>query len=257
MSGYSNFAKYYDRLQEAVGLPYGDIAELIDRFIKRYSAENEVVVDLACGTGNLSEKLNALGYEVIGVDGSPEMLDIAQKKKEEKGLDITYLCQDMTELDLWGAADAVVCMLDSLNHLESEEALDKTIERVSMFTCDGGLFIFDVNTIWKHEKTLGTNCFVYELDDFMCVWQNELGQQFEVEITLDFFEKQSDGRYERTTEVFCERGMAFLEAEKLVKKHGFEVIGVYSGFTDEEYSHSVAVHPDRVLYVCRRLPRDK
>lgn len=252
MSGYSCFAKYYDRLQKVVGLPYDEIADLIDRFIKKYSSENEVIVDLACGTGNLSERLAKKGYDVIGVDSSEEMLDVAQKKKEQSGLDITYVCQDMAKLDLWGAADVIVCMLDSLNHIESAQELEKTFERVSMFVCDGGLFIFDLNTIWKQEKILGNNCFVYELEDLMCVWQNELGEDFEVTVTLDFFDKQPDGRYERSTESFIERGMAFLEAPKLAEKYGFEIVGEFAGFTDEEYSHSSAVRPQRVLYVCKR-----
>ncbi len=98
-------------------------------------------MDLACGTGSsLSEALARLDYDVVGVDLSDQMLEEAMDKRYESGLNIQYLMQDMTELDLYGAVDAVVCVLDSINHLENEEAVRKTFECVSKFTCDGGLF---------------------------------------------------------------------------------------------------------------------
>lgn len=250
MSGaYGWFAQVYDKLQRDV--PYAEMAGLFDGFIKKYSSENEVVVDLACGTGNLSEEMYRLGYDVIGVDLSQEMLNEALEKKYDRGLEISYLCQDMTRLDLMGAADVIICVLDSLNHLGSSEELAETFERVSMFTCDGGLFIFDVNTLYKHRQILGSNSFVYDTEGLMCVWQNELSPDNSVTVTLDFFEEQADGRYERFTESFREIVYGLEEIDSLLEKNGFEVLGKYDDFSEKPLNEE----SQRALYVCRRLAR--
>lgn len=249
MSGYGRFAYYYDRLTENVD--YGKIASRCDELIKKYSSEKEVVVDLACGTGSLSEALAKLDYDVVGVDLSQQMLEEAMDKRYDSGLNIQYLCQDMTELDLYGAADAVICVLDSINHLESVEAVQKTIESVSKFTCDGGLFIFDVNTAYKHREILADNAFCYDLDGLFCAWQNELNDDDSVNIYLDFFEQQEDGSYERFSEDFKERIYDDGMLCDTLKKQGFELIGKFDGFEDKAVSEDT----QRILYVCKRLNR--
>ena len=169
----------------------------------------------------------------------------------ESGLNIQYLMQDMTELDLYGAVDAVVCVLDSINHLENEEAVRKTFECVSKFTCDGGLFIFDVNTVYKHRVILADNAFCYDLDGLFCAWQNELNDDDSVSIYLDFFEEQEDGSYCRFSEDFTERIYTDEFLSELVKLNDFELIGKYDGFEDSPVNDKTL----RVLYVCRRINR--
>lgn len=249
MSGYGRFACYYDKLTENVD--YGKIAARCHELIKRYSSEHEVVLDLACGTGSLSEALARLDYDVVGVDLSDQMLEEAMDKRYESGLNIQYLMQDMTELDLYGAVDAVVCVLDSINHLENEEAVRKTFECVSKFTCDGGLFIFDVNTVYKHQVILADNAFCYDLDGLFCAWQNELNDDDSVSIYLDFFEEQEDGSYCRFSEDFTERIYTDEFLSELVKSNDFELIGKYDDFEDSPVNDKT----QRVLYVCRRINR--
>lgn len=246
---YGSFAWFYDKLQQDV--PYAEMAKLFDCFIKKYSSENEVVADLACGTGNLSEQMYRLGYDVIGIDMSQDMLNEALEKKYDRELDISYLCQNMTELDLVGAADVIICVLDSLNHLNSEEELARTFERVSMFTCDGGLFIFDVNTLYKHRQILGNNSFVYDMEGLFCVWQNELSGDDSVTVTLDFFEEQADGKYERFSESFKEIVYGEEKIDKLLEKNCFEILGKYDDFSESPLKEK----SQRALYVCRRLAR--
>lgn len=248
-SAYNKFAWFYDKLQSEVD--YDGICSLIDGFIKKYSAENEVIVDLACGTGNLSERFYKLGYDVIGVDLSQDMLEEALEKKYDRELDISYLCQDMRELDLMGAADVIVCVLDSLNHLGSFEDLRRTFERVSMFTCDGGLFIFDMNTPYKHREVLGNNSFCYDMEGLFCAWQNELSEDGSVQITLDFFEEKENGSYERFTESFREIVFDSELVDEELKKNDFEIIGRYDDFSE----NPVNDNSQRVLYVCRRSAR--
>ena len=143
------------------------------------------------------------GYDMIGIDSSPMMLTQAQEKKYEYELPMLFLCQDMTDLDLFGTIDAAVCTLDSLNHLETADDIRKTIAKVGLFMNHGGIFIFDVNTIYKHREILGNNTFVYDCDDVYCVWQNQLSEDDSVEISLDIFE-YDDGAYFRESESFRE-----------------------------------------------------
>ena len=223
MSGYGRFACYYDKLTENVD--YGKIAARCHELIKRYSSEHEVVLDLACGTGSLSEALARLDYDVVGVDLSDQMLEEAMDKRYESGLNI--------------------------NHLENEEAVRKTFECVSKFTCDGGLFIFDVNTVYKHRVILADNAFCYDLDGLFCAWQNELNDDDSVSIYLDFFEEQEDGSYCRFSEDFTERIYTDEVLSELVKSNDFELIGKYDGFEDSPVNDKT----QRVLYVCRRINR--
>lgn len=247
MSGYSAFAKYYSLLQRNV--PYGEIAQLIDGFIKKYSAEEEVIVDLACGTGELTKELAQLGYDVYGIDISEEML--MQAKERNSGDNITYLRQDMCELDLWGAADVIVCILDSLNHLESEDKLASAIEHAAMYTCEGGLFIFDVNTEYKHRQILADNSFVFDMSEngLFCTWRNCCNKDGSVDIGLDFFEKKDDGSYLRSSETFTERLFSQESIDGLLEKFGFEIIGKYDDLSEKDIKDNT----QRVLYVCRRI----
>lgn len=132
-------------------------------------------------------ELAARGKEVIGVDASPEMLSQAREKSGECQPPVLYLCQEMEELDLYGTVDAAICMLDSLNHLEGEEALGQALHRLQYFVEPGGLFLFDMNTPYKHREVLGDNTFVYDTDQVYCVWQNTWSpEEGAVDIDLDF-----------------------------------------------------------------------
>ena len=248
-TGYQGFAGFYDRLTSNVD--YEAIAELIHKLVQQHADYKEVILDLACGTGSLSFKLAEKGYDVYGIDNSPQMLEAAREKLDGKDLPVTFLLQDMTELDLYGAVDCTVCMLDSFNHLSDEEQLSKAFEQVSMFTCEGGLFIFDLNTEYKHRSVLADNAFNYDLDGLFCAWQNELNDDGSVHIWLDFFEKEKDGRYSRFSEDFTEILFDDDFVKQELAKNGFELIGKFDDFSLEP------VRPDsqRVLWVCKKTAK--
>jgi len=203
MSGYQSLANFYDLLTRDIS--YKSRAEYFGRLIKRYAPEANLLLDLACGTGSLSVELARMGFDVIAVDSSFEMLGELLRKKIETGLDILPLCQDMTELDLYGTVQATVCALDSLNHLTDEAMLKKAVERVALFTEPGGVFAFDVNSEYKHREILGDNVFVYDCDDVYCVWQNSYDAKTQiVDMELDIFEYR-DGAYYRSADSISER----------------------------------------------------
>ena len=230
-SAYNKFAWFYDKLQSEVD--YDGICSLIDGFIKKYSAENEVIVDLACGTGSLTTELALKGIDVYGIDASAEMLSEAMQKSSEKGLNILYLKQKMQNLNLYGTIDTCICTLDSINHITKEEDVTKAFERVAFFMDKDGLFVFDVNTVYKHEQVLANNTFVYETDKVFCVWQNTLRENCVTDIDLDFFEEEN-GIYYRTSESFSERGYSRKKLTEMLVNAGFELEAVYGDMSFDE-----------------------
>ena len=167
---YTALAYYYDALGEH--MDYREYALFVHRYNKEYGkGKSGIALDLACGTGSMTLELDSLGYDTIGVDGSPEMLDVAREKSE--GREILYLCQDMRELDLYGTVDIVTCTLDSLNYLTSTKELSAVFALVNNFLEEGGLFIFDLNTEYKFKNIYGNNSYVFEDQGVFCTWQNE------------------------------------------------------------------------------------
>ena len=246
MSRYGAFAEYYDSLTSNVS--YEAAAEYVADILNENGIKEGILLDLACGTGTMSLKMAERGYDVIGIDNSPEMLSEAREKAYEAGEDILFLCQDMCSIDLYGTVECTLCLLDSLNHLESEEELLAAFKGVSLFTVPGGLFIFDVNTQYKHKYVLADNTFVYDNDDVYCVWQNEYDDESgRVEIFLDFFEEEN-GLYRKSSEYFTERAFSDETIRKLLKESGFSDIKTYGELSKDAPSEK----EERVFYVARK-----
>ena len=233
MSRYSAFARYYDEL--TANIDYKKRGEYFHSIIKRFkTTKDNILLDLACGTGSISEVMAGLGYDVIGVDYSEEMLSIAMNKKFDSGLDIQYICQDMRELDMYGTVDVTVCALDSINHLAGLDDVKKVFESVAMFSERDGLFIFDVNTPYKHREVLANNTFTYETENVYCVWENTLDDDtLEVSMDLEFFELEDNGLYSRSSDTLSERAFSEADIERLLDECGFEVLGKYGDDTFE------------------------
>lgn len=247
MSEYSFFARFYDELTQNVD--YERRAEHFSALLLSYGIKSGTVLDLACGTGTLTSLISARGYDMIGVDSSPDMLSQAQNRAFEEGQNILFLCQQMQALDLFGKIDAALCTLDSINHLTKPEDVRETFRRLGTFIRPGGMFIFDVNTIYKHREILADNSFVYEYPDVFCVWQNSLDEETDtVDIMLDFFEENEDGTYERTSEDFSERAYSLDELSKWLGDAGFDIENIYDGMTNEP----VREDSERAVIAARR-----
>lgn len=222
---YSSFAYAYDAL--TFNVEYEKRADYVTELLRKNGCSDGILLDLACGTGALSKLIADKGYDMILVDSSPEMLYYARERLPEA----LILCQDMTELDLFGTIKGAVCSLDSINHLLKPIDVKKTFGAVSLFTEKGGVFVFDVNTPYKHEHILGNNTFVYEKDDIYLVWQNSFRKKScKVDINLDIFTKQSDS-YSRNSESFSERAYEIEDICKWLEEVGFSVTGIYDDMT--------------------------
>lgn len=221
---YSSFAYFYDDLTGNV--EYKKRTDYICRLFKKYGKMPTLMLDAACGTGSFSVEFAKKGISVIGADISSDMLSVAQDKKQQENLDILLVNSSLSELDLYGTVDGAVCLLDSLNHITDYRELTRSLSRISLFLEQGSLFIFDVNTEYKHEKILGNNTFTLESEGVFCVWQNKYEKKSKTtEITLDFFEKQGQ-QYDRYTEIFCERAYSDFQIIKALEKSGLEVLDI-------------------------------
>ncbi|HIT94944.1 MAG TPA: class I SAM-dependent methyltransferase [Candidatus Faecivivens stercoripullorum] len=225
MSGYVSFAGVYDRL--TLEIDYPARGRYFDECIRRHGGKKGVLLDMGCGTGSMCEVMAGLGYDVMGADDSYEMLTEAMNKRMQSGADIVYVAQSMTELDLPGKVDVIISTLDSLNHLTEYADFDRAIERAALFLEKDGVFVFDVNSVYKHERILAGNTFVYDLDDIYCVWQNTPGEGYLTEMDLDIFVQDEDGAYTRMEDHFAERGYTHEQITASLQKHGLKLCAVY------------------------------
>lgn len=244
---YSYFADYYDLLMEDVD--YGTKADYFLELLKRHGHEAGVTLDLACGTGSFIIELKKRNIDVFGADMSEDMLAQAQMKLQESGLHVMLIHSSMQELELPEKIDTCVCTLDSINHIVSKTELVRAFSNISKYLTDNGLFVFDVNTVFKHREILGDNCFILETDSVFCAWQNDYSPDTnEVLITLDFFEPDEDV-YVRSSEQFSERAYTHKEMEDMLTSSDLEVIAIYDDMSFEKPKEN----SQREIYVVRKV----
>lgn len=233
--GYQALAGAYDLLNGEVD--YERWAAFVERCFDRFlTARPELVLDLACGTGRMTRALAERGYDMIGVDGSAEMLSEAYAAGQPtEGRPILYLCQDMRELELYGTVGAAVCCLDSINYLLEESDVLRVFRLVHNYLDPDGLFLFDVNTPYKFEHIYGNNAYVLENESkcgaVLCAWQNEFNAQSGIcDFYLSLFEEQTNGSYARSDEHQQERCYAKETLCALLEQAGFELLGCFADF---------------------------
>ena len=167
---YGLIAPYYDAWNAE--LDYAAWADRVeDAFRRYYPAGVEAVLDLGCGSGRMTVELARRGYDMIGVDGSPEMLTAARDAAEAAGVGARclWLLQDLTAFELYGTVEAVVCCLDTINHLTTYRDLRACLSLVHNYLVPGGLFLFDLNSREKFETAYADNVYTFENEDAFCI----------------------------------------------------------------------------------------
>ena len=264
---YSAFARVYDRFMEEAGVPYDQWAQKMDELIGRYGVsshtfgdeagnegglsekesvlrqERDLVLDVACGTGQLSRRLRGMGYDVMGVDISEQMLDMAARTEEIEGrhgeMAIRYICQDMRQLDLYCTVGTVVCSYDAINYLTSIEDLVCFFKKVNNFLYPGGMLIFDFNTLYKYRDFMGRVTFAVHLQEDdegtspgTMIWDNtfftesdEYGRNIN-QSDLTFFIRDGES-YRKYEEVHLQRGYTLDEMRQAIESAGMSFIGAW------------------------------
>ena len=243
--GYGDFANAYDAL--TFNVPYDEIAEMYARAVGALT-DGKRLLDMGCGTGNLSVRLAKRGFSVIGQDASPEMLAHAAAKSRG----INWICQKMEETELGEQVDVIIYTLDIINHLPDKSAVETCFRRAAENLKAGGAFVFDVNTPYKHKEILADNTFVYDVDGVYCVWQNTFSPDNNgVDIELDLFFEQENGLYSRGAESFREIALSGEELREMLITAGFEVVDVREYPTLAKPNE----HSEKLLFSARKAGR--
>lgn len=229
MNSYTEFAKIYDALMKP-DIDYEKVADFVENIFALHEKTPDMLVDLACGTGNLTIPLSKRGYDMIGVDKSADMLSIAREK--DGGEDILFLNQDMTRLDLYGTADAFLCMVDGVNYCIDTRALFSGFEKIrKCFLNPGGLVIFDISSEYKLKNVIGNETFIHNDERIFYSWENTFHEKLKLsDMYLNFFVKEGK-LYRRFSERHLQRAYSRESLEKLLARAGFSRVTVYDGFT--------------------------
>lgn len=248
MAYFNAFSSVYDEYTQNVN--YAERAGYIAELLQKSGVSDGILLDAACGTGSLSLQLCRLGFDIIAVDNSPDMLMVAREKLSAVLDKALLLCQDITQLDLYGTVDCVVCSLDSVNHLLTPEEVLAAFKSIGVFTRSGGVFVFDVNTLYKHRNLLSDNTFVFENDSSFLVWRNsECDDNDVVNIILDIFIEDENGCYKRCCEDFSERAYDTALLSELLEKAGFSVEKICG---DMSFS-APKEQEERIYFVAKKL----
>ncbi len=247
---YSDIAQIYDRLNSDID--YNVWVQYIENIFKKFGCKPCIILELACGTGSFAVLMSKKGYEMICSDISEQMLLIAREKAENQKQDILFLQQDMSSFELYGTVGAIVCLLDSLNHLTSMEDVKNMIALSHNYLDSGGLLIFDINTINKLKTIYGDNVFYVDDEEFTCLWQcqyDPVNSISDIEFTL--FLKEGE-LYKRYDDSVTEKAYEINELKRICTDTGFECLGVFDEFTFNTYNKG----SERVFFVCKKRDKD-
>lgn len=232
MASYQSFAQVYDTFMD--NIDYDGWSAYLIGLLREYGICDGLVLELGCGTGSMTERLAMAGYDMIGSDLSPDMLEIAMEKKDASGLNILYLLQDMREFELYGTVRAIVSVCDSMNYILEEEDLLQVFRLVNNYLDPGGMFIFDLNTTKKY-RDIGETTIAENREEASFIWENYFDEEEKIneyDLTL-FIRDEEDGRFDRFEEFHEQRAYSLTEIGELIRESGMELIAMYDAFTHE------------------------
>ncbi len=233
MEAYSSFAQVYDLFMDNV--PYEEWSSYLIELLKEYGTEDGLVLELGCGTGKMTRLLSEAGYDMIGVDNSEDMLEIAREKQlEEADGAILYLLQDMREFELYGTVRAVVSICDSMNYILEEDDLLQVFKLVNNYLDPKGIFIFDLNTLYKYQELLGEITISENREEGSFIWDNYYDEEEQInEYDLTLFIQEEKDLYRKYQETHYQRAYELDTVIKLLEQAGMEFVTAYDAFSKE------------------------
>ena len=244
MNSYNDFAYVYDALMKR-DVDYEKWADYIENLFDMYGVNPELVCDVACGTGNITIPMAKRGYDMTGVDISESMLNVAREKAE--GLNVLFLNQSMTKIDLYGTMGAFLCMIDGINYVLSPKSLLQFFTKIkTCFMDKGAPFIFDVSSEYKLKNIIGNNTFIKSDKNIFYTWQNRYIESKRLsDMFLTFFVREG-GMYRRFEERHIQRAWSVDELTYLLKRAGFTKIDTYGELSFERPKEK----EERIVFVC-------
>lgn len=261
MQAYTGFAQVYDLFMD--NIPYDDWSEYLISLMQQYGTKDGLVLELGCGTGKITRRLANAGYDMIGIDNSYDMLSVAIEKEDELRDDegnlprnpILYLNQDMREFELYGTVAAVVSICDSMNYITKDEDLLEVFRLVNNYLEKDGLFIFDLNTVYKYKEILGERIIAENREEASFIWDNMYYEEEQInEYNLTVYarieseeDEYCDGLFERFDEVHYQKAYTLDRIKELLEQAGMEFVTAYDAFTREP----VKENSERIYVVAR------
>ena len=243
---YNEFAYFYDEFNGEAD--YEALYAHIKKELEAHGIHDGIVADLGCGTGELTLMLTQAGYDMIGIDNSPDMLEVAQEKRVESGLDILYLMQDMREFELYGTVRAVVSICDCMNYILEEEDLLEVFCLANNYLDPGGIFVFDMNTPYKYREVIGNTTIAENREEGSFIWENCFDEESQVnEYALTLFIKEEDDLYRKHEEFHYQKAYEPERVKELLEEAGLKVEAIYDAFTREP----VRADSERIYIIAR------
>ncbi len=240
---YTGFAAVYNDLMDDI--PYDAWSARIRDILRAEGRESGIVCELGCGTGSLTARLSAAGYDMIGIDSSEDMLDFARESSEDTG--ILYLCQDMREFELFGTVDAVVSACDSINYITDPADLAEVFRLVNNYLETGGLFVFDIHTD-HYYRAVGESTIAEDRDELSFIWNNFYDEDSHInQLDLSLFIREASGLYSKHEETHLQRGYTLSEIRELLAASGMIFLAAYDDYSDRPATDS----SDRIVIVAR------
>ena len=247
MEAYSSFASVYDRYMDE--MPYDQWTENIKQLFTKYNMPMEIVCDLGCGTGQMTRRLKDLGYDMIGIDMSYDMLMEAMSAPDSEG--ILYLCQDMREFELYGTVGAVVSLCDSVNYLRDTQELLTVCKLANNYLDPRGLFIFDIKSVHFYQE-LGCSTIAENREEGSFIWENEYDEDtIDNAYFLTIYEENEDGTFDRFEEEHLQHAFTVDEVIETITASGLEFLEVL----DADDLSTPSEQSERLIFIAREVTK--
>lgn len=243
MDAYTSFAEVYDLFMDNV--PYEEWGQFLADLFQENGIQDGLILDLGCGTGKLTRIMESKGYDMIGIDNSYEMLDMAREQSEES---ILYLMQDMREFELYGTVKAIYSACDCINYITEEEDLKEVFKLANNYLDPGGIFVFDINSPYKYRELLAENTFAETREEGSFIWENYYDEEEGInEYDLTLYIQSEANHFSRFQEVHYQRCYELATIEKLIKETGMEFVGAYDAYT----KNPVTEESEKIMIIAR------
>jgi SAM-dependent methyltransferase len=233
MPPYTGFAAVYDLFMDNV--PYAEWADYVQQLLNKYGIKPGLLLELGCGTGKMARQLAVRGYDMIGIDNSEEMLQIAKEAGNDNSEEILYLCQDMREFELYGTVSAVISVCDSINYILTDADLLKVFRLVNNYLDPGGLFIFDLDTEFAYKEILGENTIAENREEGSFIWENTYYEEDMInEINLTLFIQENESKlFRKYEETHYRKAYTQGKIRQLIEEAGMEWVAVFDALTEK------------------------
>lgn len=240
---YGAFASIYDRLM--IHMPYDQWLEFTDAALRITNSPvapaligtNLTIADVGCGTGTLSLTLAEQGHQVYGIDFSSDMLTIAASKDGRQ--QVTWIEQNMCQLELPQRCDVIVSYCDSINYLLEEDEVESAFERIHHALKPGGIFLFDVHAVQTFVDYANNQPYIYDDEEVAYLWASDYDDSSQKIVhDIAFFVRTDDGKYERFDEQHEQRSYPLETMERMLNNAGFTYVQIYADFMLKEPDES-------------------